>query len=94
MNNTFTMDKLEVGQSAAVIKINTAGDMRRRFIDLGLIEGTIVNCVGKSPAGDPKAFLIKGAVIAIRKEDSQTITLKILENWLEVRLWKLKIFPT
>lgn len=80
MNNTFTMDKLEVGQSATVVKINTLGDMRRRFIDLGLIEGTTINCTGKSPAGDPKAFLIKGAVIAIRKEDSKTITIKILEN--------------
>lgn len=80
MNNTITMDKLEVGQSAVLTELNTKGDMRRRFIDLGLIEGTTVVCVGKSPAGDPKAFLIKGAVIAIREDDSKGITVKCLKN--------------
>lgn len=80
MNNTITMNVLEVGQSAEVVKLNTKGDMRRRFMDLGLIEGTAVACVGQSPAGDPKAFLIKGAVIAIRQEDSSTIAVKPLKN--------------
>lgn len=80
MNNTFTMDKLEIGQSATVLKINTVGNMRRRFIDLGLIESTVIQCVGKSPAGDPKAYLIKGAVIAIRQEDTKGIDIKLLEN--------------
>ena len=80
MSKTVTMNKLEVGQSAKVVKLNTKGDMRRRFMDLGLIEGTDVTCLGKSPVGDPKAFLIKGAVIAIREEDSSTITVKHLKN--------------
>lgn len=80
MNDTFTMDKLEIGQSATVLKINTVGNMRRRFIDLGLIESTVIQCVGKSPAGDPKAYLIKGAVIAIRQEDTKGIDIKLLEN--------------
>lgn len=80
MSSKFTMDKLKIGQSATVLKINTVGNMRRRFIDLGLIEGTAISCVGKSPAGDPKAYLIKGAVIAIRKEDSKSIELKLLKN--------------
>ena len=80
MNKTTTMDKLEAGQSAVLIKLNTKGDMRRRFMDLGLIEGANIVCVGKSPAGDPKAFLIKGAVIAIRKEDSSSVCVKRLNN--------------
>jgi ferrous iron transport protein A len=32
-----------------------------------------VECVGESPAGDPKAFLIRGAVIALRSEDSKKV---------------------
>ena len=43
--------------------------MRRRFLDIGLVENTLVCCVGKSPSGDPKAYLIRGAVIAIRSDD-------------------------
>ena len=44
-----------------------------RFMDIGLVEGTLVECLRKSPAGDPKAYLIRGAVIAIRKEDAATV---------------------
>ena len=73
MGNTITINNMKAGQTAIIRKIGTKGDMRRRFIDLGLIEGTKIQCVGKSPLGDPTAFLIRGAVIAIRREDSSGI---------------------
>ena len=79
MNKAVRMDELKAGQKATVIKLNTTGDMRRRFIDLGLIAGTDIVCVGKSPLGDPSAFLIRGAVIAIRSEDSATVDTIIME---------------
>lgn len=68
-----TLDKLSYGEKATVKEIFTKDTMRRRFLDIGLIKGTTVECVGVSPAGDPKAFLIRGAVIAIRNSDSNTI---------------------
>ena len=40
---------------------------------MGLIQNTIVQCLGRSPGGDPSAFLIRGAVIAIRAVDGQHI---------------------
>lgn len=61
--------EIEPGKSAVVDTIQTEGAMRRRFMDLGLTEGTRVICVGRSPGGDPAAFLIRDAVIAIRSED-------------------------
>ncbi len=69
----ITLGELEPGQSGRVKKICTYGSMRRRFRDIGLIENTVVECVGKSPSGNPKAFLIRGAVIAIRLEDCRGI---------------------
>lgn len=42
-------------------------------MDIGLIEGTEVVCVGKSPCGDPRAYLIRGAIIALRDEDCKKI---------------------
>ena len=45
-------------------------------MDIGLVEGTPVECLRKSPAGDPKAYLIRGAVIAIRKEDAATVMME------------------
>ena len=49
------------------------GDMRRRLQDIGLIRGTSVECVGRSPLGDPAAFRIRGAVIALRDSDTALI---------------------
>ena len=54
-------------------KLLTQGEMRRRLLDMGLVPETIVECVGKSPLGDPKAYLIRGAVIAIRSSDTKNI---------------------
>lgn len=68
-----TLDKLSYGERTVVKDIKNSGDMYRRFLDIGLIKGTVVECVSISPLGDPKAFLIRGAVIAIRNCDSRSI---------------------
>ena len=63
------LSSLQCGQSAVVRA------MRRRLQDIGLISGTRVECVGVSPLGDPAAYLIRGAVIALRREDSDGVQL-------------------
>ena len=52
--------------------------MRRRVQDIGLICGTKVECVQKSPSGDPKAYLIRGALIAIRNSDARKIIVEFI----------------
>lgn len=69
---------IKPGESAVVISLTSKDSMRRRLLDIGLIENTRVECVGTSPLGDPSAFLIRGAVIAIRSEDSRNIMVKKL----------------
>ena len=73
MNKHRSLSELLPGRRATVTYINSAGDMRRRFMDIGLIAGTEVECVGRSPGGDPSAYLIRGAVIAIRSADAKDI---------------------
>lgn len=84
MNIIRGLHELKVGQHGIVHQLRTTGTMRRRFLDIGLIENTVVECVGKSPAGDPHAFLIRGAVIAIRCDDCRDIDILINE---EEPLW-------
>lgn len=69
----FSLEDLNPGESGIITKIKDCRNIMRRFMDIGLIENTIVKCVGKSPGGDPKAYLIRGAVIAIRSEDSKNV---------------------
>lgn len=68
---------LDIDECARVVKLENYGAMRRRLQDIGLIEGTKVKCVLKSPLGDPKAYEIRGAVIAIREEDAEKIKVKV-----------------
>ena len=68
--------ELQSGENCLIDKITITGSMRRRLLDLGLAPETKVSCVGQSPLGDPKAFFIRGAVIALRQEDCRNILIK------------------
>ena len=72
----YSLSALRVGQSAYVAEIQADEAMRRRLLDLGLIRGTRVTCTAKSPAGDPAAYLIRGAVIALRGRDARGVRLE------------------
>ncbi len=75
MKNLFDLKK---GQKCIIDKILLSGGIRRRLLDMGLIEATTVECVEVSPAGDPKAFLIRGSVIALRSDECKKILIKDL----------------
>lgn len=76
MKNKRCLSDLEVMESGVVGSLDCLPSMHRRFLDVGLVIGTRVVCVGKSPLGDPKAFLIRGTKVAIRDRDAKGIILK------------------
>lgn len=73
MNTEKSLFSLKTGEKAHITKLNSEGSMRRRLQDIGFSEGAAVMCLLKASHGDPSAYLIKGAVIALRKEDSSEI---------------------
>ncbi len=75
-NDNKTLCCLDEGHWGCIRQLDTKGDMRRRLQDIGLIEGTRVKCLQKSPSGDPVAYLIRGAVIALRNDTSSEILLR------------------
>lgn len=70
------LNEIKSGETAVVQSLRAHGSMRRRLLDIGLVEGTRVECVGVSPMGDPSAYLIRGAVIAIRAVDSRSVLIE------------------
>ena len=64
---------LHVGDRAQVVSLLNEGNIKRRLQDLGLVEGTRVNCVQKCPHGDMVAYGIRGAIIALRAEDAASV---------------------
>lgn len=71
------LSELPIGRSGRVISLLSEGITRNRLLDLGLVTGTLVEAVRRSPAGDPTAFNIRGALIALRKEESDKIIISI-----------------
>ena len=69
------LNRLNIDEEAVVAKM---GEKSRQLKDLGLVEGTKVKCVLRSPLGDPYAYKIRGAVVAIRKEDASQIMVEAL----------------
>ena len=68
INNIKTLSSLNEGSSGRVAELKINGSMRRRLQDIGLIEGTEVLCLQKSPSGDPVAYLIRGAVDVYKRQ--------------------------
>jgi DtxR family Mn-dependent transcriptional regulator len=69
------LSTLEVGGRARVAGISARcrGAERRRMLDLGLVPGTVVKAEMTSPGGDPTAYRIRGAMIALRREQADQI---------------------
>ncbi len=70
------MDEMSVGELAEAVGIETEGKIRRRLTELGIVRGARIKCVGVSPLGDPKAYFIRGSVLALRAVDTKKITVR------------------
>ena len=71
--DVISLNKLPIGEIGCVDSLLSYGNERRRMLDLGVVPNTKIEALYKSPAGDPIAYLIRGAVIALRCEDAQKI---------------------
>ena len=73
-----TLDKLDINACGKIESIAACGSMRRRLLDLGFVKNTEVKCLGRSPLGDPSAYMVRGAVVAMRKRDALNVFISVL----------------
>lgn len=71
--NIMSLSSLQEGDSGTIISLDNCGELKRRLMDLGFIEGTRVSCLQSSPSGNPIAYMVRGTVIALRRDDSARI---------------------
>lgn len=72
------LNQLPLNKSGKIKKIECNEGIKRRLLDMGLVRGTNIIPILVSPSGDPRAFLVRGTIIAIRKEDAEDIKIKYL----------------
>ena len=67
-NMEYTLKDLPIGSWGYVQKLKINGTIRRRLLDMGLVKGSQIICLGASPMGGLRAYQICGAVVALRDE--------------------------
>jgi ferrous iron transport protein A len=68
-----TLADLSAGQAGLVTELHSQGPERRRMMDLGIVPGTLVTVEMKSPLGDPVAYRVRGALVALRHDQARLV---------------------
>lgn len=69
----MTLDMLKPGQSGRITRVGTAGAVKRRIVDMGVVKGTRVDVVKVAPLGDPIEIKVKGYSLTLRKDEAAAI---------------------
>jgi len=78
---TERLGSLRKGQTGRVVQV--CGPLTRRFLDMGMIEGSVVEIVHEAPFGkDPITVCVRGALIAMRRNEAENIEVEIREREL------------
>lgn len=70
---SITLRHLAIGQKAKILKIQAKSELKKRFLEMGLIPESIVEVERIAPLGDPIDVRIKGYHLSLRKEDADSI---------------------
>jgi DtxR family Mn-dependent transcriptional regulator len=76
------LSSLKLNETALIVGLSKEcrGENRRRLLDLGFVKGAKVSIDLLNPLGEPKAYLIKGTVIALRENQSSKILIKKMSD--------------
>ena len=72
----YSLDKLPLNHKSIITELNCNISIKRRLLDLGLVPGTYITPVFRSPFGEPTAFEFRNTIISIRKDDCINIKVK------------------
>lgn len=72
-STSLTLADLTPGNAAVIVHLDNQGLNRRRLMDLGFVPGTQVEVAMHSPLGDPSAYRVRGALVALRRDQAALI---------------------
>lgn len=76
----MTLEDLQVGKNAVIVKVGGEGALRCRLLDMGLIPGTGIMIKKVAPMGDPIEIRIRGYELTIRMDDAKKIEVEPEED--------------
>lgn len=69
----FSLNKLEIGRNAVLIRLDGKLRKKKKFADIGLVAGTSLQMEGKAPFGGLLRIKVMGSSISIHSEDAEHI---------------------
>ena len=78
MNFMKRLNELFINEEGVIKKVVAPSNIKNRLIDIGFVKGTKIKKVLVSPGRDMVAYDIKGALIAIRKDDTNDILVEVI----------------
>lgn len=70
-----TLKDARVGETVTVARLNGAGPVKRRIMDMGITKGVQVYVRKVAPLGDPMELNLRGYELSVRKADAEMIEL-------------------
>ena len=71
--NICNLSNLKINKTGEIIDFNCNSNIKRRLLDLGILKGSNITPIFRSPFNDPTAYLVIRTVIALRKDDAEKI---------------------
>lgn len=68
-----TLKQAKIGETVKVVKLNGAGAIKRRIMDMGITKGVSVYVRKVAPLGDPVEITVRGYELSLRKDDADMI---------------------
>ncbi len=74
------LGELSLGESAVVVNVGGEGQLRKRFLDLGITKGTRVTMARIAPFGDPVEIQLRGYRLTLRKSEASIVEIEPAED--------------
>jgi ferrous iron transport protein A len=72
------LNKLGVGHCGFVTNIESLDvDLKRRLLEMGLCNGTQVECIRRAPLGDPIEYKLRGYNLSLRGEQAKLVQVSL-----------------
>lgn len=68
-----TLDQLALGKLARIVEITGQDHLSQRLMEMGLLEGEVVELVGVAPFGDPLEFRVGQQLISLRRREANRV---------------------
>ncbi len=73
----MTLSEMRIGDKGEILSVHAEGEIRRRILDMGLVNGVKFKVVRVAPLGDPIEIRLRGFHLSLRKEEAAKISVRL-----------------